>query len=575
MRKIISIFFRAEGTKPWAVLICLLLASASEALGVGTMLPVASSLLGPTSGPPNATSQILTNLIQSMGITPNLGNLLVIIVVLLTLKSAVTFGALIYAGITGARVAINTRRRLIRAIFDARWSFYADQSGGRFANAISNDASRAGDAYQFSANVVAGLIQLTAYSLVALYVDWRIALMAVIAGVFLTLAMRALIRLSHRSGYKQTDRVSSLTVNMVDMLNNIKALKAMDRYSPLLAGLSGLLRRIKRSLINIQLAKQGVNQGSEALTAILTGLVAYIAHVYFKATLPELLVIGVVFFQIVSNLNKLQKQIQSAVQIEGAYVRTHQLINLAERQRETHAGTLKPDIGKGCNFIDVSFAHGDLPVIAHATFDIPANRITILQGPSGSGKTTVIDLLIGLHTAQTGKILIGNTPIADIDIKAWRQSIGYVPQDLILFHDTIRENICLSNPDIPDSAVLAALEQAGAKSFLDEMPEGLDTNVGEMGGRLSGGQRQRIALARALVTNPKILILDEVTSALDPETEAEIIANIASLAGRYTIVAITHRPAWTKIADRLYTISRGHVSAPKAFSAAKSKTKVK
>ena len=194
----------------------------------------------------------------------------------------------------------------------------------------------------------------------------------------------------------------------------------------------------------------------------------------------------------------------------------------------------------------------------------------MLQGPSGSGKTTLIDLLIGLHTAQKGRILIGGKPIETIDIKAWRQSIGYVPQELMLFHDTIHENISLSNPAVSTEAIMAALEQAGARDFIASLPQGLETDVGEMGGRLSGGQRQRIALARALATNPKILILDEVTSALDPETEAEIVNNIASLRGRYTIIAITHRPAWTKIADRLYTISKGHVSPPKTTPKRKS-----
>ena len=140
----------------------------------------------------------------------------------------------------------------------------------------------------------------------------------------------------------------------------------------------------------------------------------------------------------------------------------------------------------------------------------------------------------------------------------------------MLFHDTIHENVSLSNPDISAEAILAALDQAGAAEFINTLPSGIETDVGEMGGRLSGGQRQRIALARALVTNPKILILDEVTSALDPETEAEIVSKIASLRGRYTIIAITHRPAWTKIADRLYTISKGHVSAPKTPSKSKS-----
>ena len=156
MMQLLNIFFRAEGTRPWLVLACLLLASLSEALGISTLLPATNAILG--NGPQSETGVglALRTFIESLGISPSLGNLLIIIVSLLTLKTVISFGALSYAGITGARVAINLRRKLINAIFEARWSFYADQSGGRFANAISNDATRAGGAYQFAATVVAG-----------------------------------------------------------------------------------------------------------------------------------------------------------------------------------------------------------------------------------------------------------------------------------------------------------------------------------------------------------------------------------------------------------------------------------
>ena len=570
MRQLLTIFFTAEGTRPWLVLACLLLAGLAEAGSIGTLLPAANSVVdsGTTGG--SGAGPAIKSFIEALGITASLGNLLIIVVSLMILKSLLAFAALSYSGITSARVAINLRRKLIKAIFDARWSFYAEQSGGRFANAISNDATRASEAYQYAAIVVAGIIQLIAYAAVAIFIDWRIAILGGLAGTILAIAMNSLLRISKRSGYKQTDRVSNLTIDMVDMLNNIKALKSMDRYGLMVQGLSGLLRRIKRSLITIQIAKQGVVQGSDALVVLMTGAGAYAAYTYLNTSLPEMMVTGIVFFQIVSNLTKLQKQLQNAVVIESSYVRTVELIERAEAQKERHSGTAIPKLGAGCKFVDVTFAHGATPVILNATFDVPANKITVLQGPSGSGKTTLIDLLIGLNTAQSGKILIGKQPIETIDIRAWRQSIGYVPQELILFHDTIRENISLSNPDISVEAILAALEQAGAKEFINALPDGVETDVGEMGSRLSGGQRQRIALARALVTNPKILILDEVTSALDPKTEAEIVSNIASLRGRYTIIAITHRPAWTKIADRLYTISKGHVSSPKIPSKSKS-----
>jgi ATP-binding cassette subfamily C protein len=194
------------------------------------------------------------------------------------------------------------------------------------------------------------------------------------------------------------------------------------------------------------------------------------------------------------------------------------------------------------------------------TFEIPARQITVLQGPSGTGKTTIIDLLCGLHSPDSGRITIDGVDLNDIDMSAWRRMIGYVPQELSLLHGSIRENVTLGDETISDERVLDALAQAGASEFVNSLPDGLSTDVGSMGGKLSGGQRQRISIARALVIEPAMLILDEVTSALDPETEAEICRNIAALGGRYTIVSITHRAAWSQIANRLYLVSAGRVS---------------
>ena len=146
--------------------------------------------------------------------------------------------------------------------------------------------------------------------------------------------------------------------------------------------------------------------------------------------------------------------------------------------------------------------------------------------------------------------------MSEIDIHRWRRSIGYVPQELSLLHGTIRENIVLGNHEITEADIDTAIQLAGARDFIEAMPHRLDTNVGSMGLKLSGGQRQRIALARALVTNPRLLILDEVTSALDPEAEMEICQNILALRGSYTTIAITHRPAWTEIATHLYKVDR-------------------
>lgn len=566
----LKLFFGAERTRPWLVLTCLLLAGLAEALSISTLLPVANALIDP-SGTPTGINAIVRNLLGKLGIPPTFESLIAIVVGLLLVKSILMFGALSYAGITSSKVSINLRRRLIKAVFEAKWSFYAGQSAGRFANAISNDATRASDAYLNAANAAASFVQMLAYILAASLINWRTALIGIVAAAILGSLQNVLIRSSRRAGYKQTDRVSLLTADMADMLNNIKALKSMDRYGPMVEHLSVLLQRIKRNLVSLSLSKVGIDQGSDAATAIVVGLCAFAAQRYLNASLPELLVTGLAFFQIVKSVTKLQKYVQTVAQIESAYTRTHQLINDAEANRELHGGTKTPNIASGCSFRGVSFSHAEHPVISNANIDIPTNQITVLQGPSGAGKTTIIDLLVGLNKVQSGQILVGEDSIDAIDIKAWRKSIGYVPQDLMLFHDTVRENIILGIESITDGQIDEALTQAGAKEFVMQLSDGIDTDVGSMGGKLSGGQRQRIALARALVTNPQMLILDEVTSALDPDSEAEIVNNIAGLRGRYTIVAITHRPAWTAIADKLYSVNKGHVALIKDKSGRKTK----
>lgn len=203
---------------------------------------------------------------------------------------------------------------------------------------------------------------------------------------------------------------------------------------------------------------------------------------------------------------------------------------------------------------DISFAFGDNQVLENISMEVPANQVTVIMGVSGVGKTTLTDLLLGLYRPDEGEILIDGIPLEQIDLHAWRAMIGYVPQELILFHDTVLANVTLGDESLSAERAQAALEAADAWEFVSALPEGMMTHVGERGAKLSGGQRQRIALARALVHNPALLILDEVTSALDPETEAAICRNIRDLADSVTILAITHRPAWVDAADRVYEL---------------------
>ena len=191
MKQVFKIFFKAEDTRPFFVLICLLVGGVAQAAGFGTLLPAVTAMAGGDKSGSSPLNAQIRSVVEFLGVTPSLNNLILLIVGLMVFKSIVSFGALSYAGISAARVANALRRRLIGAIFKARWSFYADQSGGRFASAISNDVGRAGDAYVLAAQIVSYSIQVVSAAIVAILLDWRIALAGLVVGTAVALASGA------------------------------------------------------------------------------------------------------------------------------------------------------------------------------------------------------------------------------------------------------------------------------------------------------------------------------------------------------------------------------------------------
>jgi ATP-binding cassette, subfamily C, bacterial len=221
-------------------------------------------------------------------------------------------------------------------------------------------------------------------------------------------------------------------------------------------------------------------------------------------------------------------------------------------------------IGRGIRLDGVGFAYADGAPEQHealddVSFEIAPQQTTALVGPSGAGKTTLADLIVGLITPGAGTITVDARPLVGVTRARWRQSIAIAPQDPFLFHDTIRENLLWARPAASEQELWSVLELAAAATFVQELPAGLDTIVGDRGGRVSGGERQRIALARALLRGPELLVLDEATSSLDTEHELAIRNALAVLHGRITLLVIAHRLSTVRHADSIVVLDRGRV----------------
>ena len=212
-------------------------------------------------------------------------------------------------------------------------------------------------------------------------------------------------------------------------------------------------------------------------------------------------------------------------------------------------------------FHNVSYKYlgSDKHAVSNLDLTVPPGETIALVGSSGSGKSTLINLVIGFVRPTTGYITCDNQRLESLDLRTLRKFISVVPQETVLFNASIRENISYGLPDVTDAEVANALAMANAQEFIDEMPEGLDTEIGERGASLSGGQRQRLAIARAIIRDPKILILDEATSALDTESELLIQDAIAKLRKDRTTFIVAHRLSTVRDADRIAVMENGRI----------------
>ncbi|MBP3296328.1 MAG: ABC transporter ATP-binding protein, partial [Lachnospiraceae bacterium] len=284
------------------------------------------------------------------------------------------------------------------------------------------------------------------------------------------------------------------------------------------------------------------------------------------AFVPKLTVFAMAAFRMMPSFNRISGYLNSIMfnkaSVDAVYHDLGEIAKMTVRREkrdaaETERWTLKHSIVAE----DITFAYEskpDVTVLNGVTIEIPSKKSIALVGSSGAGKTTLADVILGLYKPQSGRILMDGKDIHE-NMDAWRRMIGYIPQNIYLLDDTIRANIALGVPEdkVDDDKIWAVLEEAQLADFIREQEKGLDTNIGDRGVKLSGGQRQRIGIARALYTDPELLVLDEATSALDTETETAVMDAIFRLSGKVTMIVIAHRITTIRNCDHIYKIADG------------------
>jgi ATP-binding cassette subfamily C protein len=539
------------------MLTAMLLAGLAEGFGLSAMVPLLSTAIGDHAGSnvenSPAAERLVRESLQSLGISPTLEVLLIVIFCAILLKSMLLLVANKRVGFTVAQVATDLRLELMRALLAARWEFHIRQPVGAIANAMTSEANRTSKAYLCAATMIIALIQAMVYVVVAFLVSWKATLVAIVAGAIIFYALKHLIGKARRAGERQTKVLRSLVGYLVDSLQSIKPLKAMafeDLAGTALARQTTKLNKVIRKQV---ISKEYLRALQEPLRIFFLMLGLYAALMYLKLPVATVMVLIFLIARILGQLAKVQDAYQKMV----IYLSLQNKIKTARAEREVGFGDQLPTLATAIRFNQVFFDYGPRPVLHNASLVFPAGMISAIIGPSGSGKTTVVDLLIGLLRPKQGEILIDDVKLEQIHLRKWRRMIGYVPQESWLLHDTVLNNVTLGDTKLTEEDAKYALQAAGAWDFVQAMPQGINSTVGERGGKISGGQRQRIAIARAIAHKPKLLILDEATTALDPESEKGICDTLCQLRGALTILAISHQAAVLEVADQAYRLQAG------------------
>ena len=558
-------FLHYAGWKVWVSISLMVLLGFTQGIGLLMLLPFLKIIgIGDsgTSGGPGIAW--IENFFIDTGIPLNLPVVLILYILIVTTQALATR----YQQVLNAELVngftLFLRNRFNRALTYTGWLTYIRTKAADITHVLTSEIGRvAGVTRQLivlPGNFLVVLVQLG----VAFSISPPMTAAAIVCGGCLLLIMRPYNLRVQQSGKALRNSTNSMYASIMEFMAGMKVAKSYGVEQTHLEIFRKNSTEISKQLVRFTRIISKTGMYFQIGTAVAIGAFLWGAVEIAHLAAERLLVLVFIFSRLLPRFRQMQQSYHQILHTLPAF----EAASVMQMQLEQDQESPSPKDYKGVSlkeaiqFQRVSFKYDKrLNTFAVNGIDlrIPGRRMTAVVGPSGAGKSTLADLMMGLLVPDEGRILIDDLPLSGERLHAWRRSVGYVPQENFLFHDTIRINLQWAKSDATESEMRRALESAAALDFVMEMPEGLDTVVGDRGVRLSGGERQRIALARALLRNPTLLLLDEATSSLDSENERCIQQAVERLHGDITVVAIAHRLSTISMAEQVVLLDKGQV----------------
>ncbi len=536
-----------------------LLGMLSDGIGLMLLVPLLGSLTGEaaTSGVAHHLMGVLANI----GLQPSLGAVLMLFLGAMSLRAALRVARDLASVRLRTGLVDDLRNSAMAALLQADWRWLSLRKDSTHANLLLTEVQRAGMGVNAALMLAAQLAGVLAFLGVAIGLDTLRggAILLLAFGLFALFSR--LRRRAFQLGHSQMLVNRELHETAQETLGALKLAKILGSQAAQLHSFSTAATDLRRNQLRFALVSGSARELFQWAGAVLVAGYVYLGVSLWRIPLAELLVMVFILARLVPMLSACQQQLHQLANALPALHAAQSLIAEARHWAEPSPppGATAPTPQRSISVKNLSLCHqsGTPPALNDVALDLPVGSITVVSGPSGAGKTTLADVLMGLVAPDQGALFIDDKPLDDAGRLAWRQAVSYVPQEVVIYAGTLRGNLARACPDATDAQMHAALGAAAA-DFTANWPAGLDTLIGPGGRQLSGGERQRLALARGLLRQPSLLILDEVTSALDPENEARIRDSVAQLAGRITTVILGHSAAFDGIATQHYVLNAGH-----------------
>jgi len=485
------------------------------------------------------------------------------IILLFLLKGIFDYGQAYLMNFVGLRVVADIRQRLYDHLQNLSLSFFTRTPTGVLISRITNDVNLVQGAVS---NAITGLIKdavtILALTVVVFYRDWKLGIIAFIVFPIAIIPIKEFGKRLRKFSRKGLQRMGSLTTFLHETITGNRIVKAfnMEEYEK---------RRFAEEnerYFKIFLKRVKIRAISHPLMELLGGIgIAIILWVggysvvrgdVTPGTFFSFMAALLMLYAPVRNLNKVNLEVQEGL---AAAARIFELLDTVTEVKEEKDAISLPLISKGIEFKEITFKYDSAPVLKSLSLHVRVGEVIAIVGMSGAGKTSLVNLLPRFYDVDDGQILIDGFDIRKVTLKSLREQIGLVTQQTILFNDTVRNNIAYGSLLRSEQEIMEAAKAANAHDFILRFSQGYDTAIGEGGVKLSGGERQRISIARAILKNAPILILDEATSSLDSDSEAEVQVAMDTLMKGRTVFVIAHRLSTIRNANRIVVLSNGEM----------------